>query len=183
MDAEEAAPDAPVVVLGASGLLGRAVRSDLEQSGHVVLGVSCSRAGPGLEQVDLTAGAAPLPENGAVWAFPELEALLDRARPRAVFNCAAERRPDHVQADPSAAEALNVHLPHAVARWCAAQSQPPLHVHLSTDYVFDGTSPPYAPDAPTNPLNAYGQSKARAERAVLSAGPEGRTIIVRVPIL
>ena len=52
----------------------------------------------------------------------------------------------------------------------------------SIDYVFDGTSPPYAPSAQTNPLNLYAISKRDAELAVL--GVKGaRAAVLRVPIL
>jgi len=39
---------------------------------------------------------------------------------------------------------------------------------ISTDYVFDGTSPPYNEDDETNPLNDYGLSKLEGEKCVLS---------------
>ena len=54
--------------------------------------------------------------------------------------------------------------------------------HPSLDYVFDGTSPPYAPSAQTNPLNLYGVTKRDGELAVL--GVQGaRIAVLRVPIL
>ena len=40
-------------------------------------------------------------------------------------------------------------------------------LYISTDYVFDGKSPPYNHDAPTNPLNEYGRMKRDGENAVL----------------
>lgn len=42
-------------------------------------------------------------------------------------------------------------------------------LYISTDYVFDGTSPPYNEDAKANPLNKYGQSKLEGEKITLGA--------------
>lgn len=39
-------------------------------------------------------------------------------------------------------------------------------VYISTDYVFDGTAPPYKEDAVPNPLNKYGKSKLEGENVV-----------------
>jgi dTDP-4-dehydrorhamnose reductase len=50
-------------------------------------------------------------------------------------------------------------------------------VHVSTDLVLDGRSPPYRDDAPTSAVNAYGRSKAAGEGAVLAACP--RAVVVR----
>jgi len=53
---------------------------------------------------------------------------------------------------------------------------------ISTDYVFDGTSPPYVPSAQPNPINLYGITKRDAEIAVL--GVEGAHVaVLRIPIL
>lgn len=50
------------------------------------------------------------------------------------------------------------------------------------DYVFDGTSPPYLPSSPTNPLQFYGQTKRDGEIAVL--GVQGaKSVVLRVPVL
>ena len=40
-------------------------------------------------------------------------------------------------------------------------------LYISTDYVFDGKSPPFNHDSPTNPLNEYGRMKRDGENAVL----------------
>lgn len=57
-----------------------------------------------------------------------------------------------------------------------------LSLGLSTDYVFDGTSPPYVPSAQPNPVNLYSTTKRDAELAVL--GIEGAHVaVLRVPIL
>ena len=40
-------------------------------------------------------------------------------------------------------------------------------LYISTDYVFDGTNPPFHHDSPTNPLNEYGRMKRDGEDVVL----------------
>ncbi len=59
---------------------------------------------------------------------------------------------------------------------------PPYLTQTRTDYVFDGTSPPYSPSSPTNPLQLYGETKRDGERVIL--GVEGaKSVILRVPVL
>lgn len=54
-------------------------------------------------------------------------------------------------------------------------------IYISTDYVFDGTTPPYEVEDKPNPLNFYGQTKLDGEEAIKSVYPEA--VILRVPIL
>jgi len=58
-------------------------------------------------------------------------------------------------------------------------------IYISTDYVFDGTSPPYAVDAEPNPLNFYGETKLAGETAILHGyeGKRGQRVVLRVPVL
>lgn len=51
----------------------------------------------------------------------------------------------------------------------ADSMQVPL-LYISTDYVFDGKSPPYAVDAVPNPLNLYGKTKLEGEKITLEVG-------------
>ncbi|WFD35058.1 Vacuolar protein sorting-associated protein vps5 [Malassezia cuniculi] len=158
-----------LIVTGASGLLGRAVVAEARQRGYEVKPVAFSRA-QGMERVDLTDREA-------------VARLVADYKPDAVIHTAAERRPDAVERDPQGAHALNVEAPAALAAACAALGRPAYLLALSTDYVFDGTSPPYRVDAATNPLNAYGTSKADAEKAVAESAVSGRASCVRVPVL
>ncbi|KAG8443993.1 hypothetical protein GDO86_009249 [Hymenochirus boettgeri] len=54
-------------------------------------------------------------------------------------------------------------------------------IYISSDYVFDGTSPPYREDSMPNPMNLYGKTKLEGERAVLK-NHEG-AVVLRVPVL
>jgi len=57
-------------------------------------------------------------------------------------------------------------------------------VYISTDYVFDGTSPPYEVGDKPNPVQLYGETKLAGEQAVLSVqSDKGRRIVLRVPVL
>ncbi len=90
-------------------------------------------------------------------------------RPRAVINAAAYTAVDQAESAPDAAHRLNAGAVAEIAEACAA-AQIPL-VHLSTDYVFDGSgTAPRGPDAPTAPLGVYGASKLAGEDAIRASG-------------
>lgn len=109
--------------------------------------------------------------------------LVAETQPDVVLHLAAERRPDVVQNDPSAARALNVDAVGALAESCAALPSPAYMVNVSTDYVFDGESPPYQVDDECQPLNAYGQSKRDGELQLLAKAEKGYATNLRVPVL
>lgn len=87
----------------------------------------------------------------------------------AVINAAAYTAVDGAETDEATAHVVNAMAPGAMARAAAARDLP--FVHISTDYVFDGSGDtPWGTDAPTAPLNAYGRSKLAGEQAVRAAG-------------
>ena len=77
-------------------------------------------------------------------------------RPEVVVNCAAFTKVDACEEDEERATAVNGA---AVANVAAAAGRAGARlVHVSSDYVFDGTArEPYREDAPTGPLSAYGR--------------------------
>ena len=94
----------------------------------------------------------------------------------AVINAAAWTAVDRAEAEESAAYLVNAAAPAAMALACAEKGLP--FVHVSTDYVFDGSGAvAFLPDDPTNPLGAYGRTKLAGERAVRAAG--GPHVILR----
>jgi dTDP-4-dehydrorhamnose reductase len=88
-----------------------------------------------------------------------------------VINAAAYTAVDKAESEEALATTINGTAPGAMAAACAARGIPFLHV--STDYVFDGTgTQPWQPGDATGPLGAYGRSKLVGEQAVrAAAGP------------
>lgn len=94
----------------------------------------------------------------------------------AVINAAAFTAVDRAESEEHDAFRINAEAPGAIARACAAQGIPFLHV--STDHVFAGDErrPMLPGDAP-RPVNAYGRSKLAGEEAVRASG--ARHVILR----
>ncbi len=86
-----------------------------------------------------------------------------------VINAAAYTAVDRAEQEEALATRINGEAPAAMARAAAARQIP--FLHISTDYVFDGTGDqPFAPGAATAPLGAYGRSKLAGETGVSAAG-------------
>ena len=102
--------------------------------------------------------------------------LIEAVKPVGVINASAYTAVDRAESEPDAAYRLNRDAVGEMARACAAADIP--FVHISTDYVFDGTkAEPYVETDLRNPLSVYGASKAAGEDAVEAAG--GRWTIFR----
>ncbi|WP_414448521.1 dTDP-4-dehydrorhamnose reductase family protein [Burkholderia sp. 22PA0099] len=170
-----------LALIGASGLLGRAVAAALAPRREWQLVATVRDPG------SATAQAAARLAGLAPEALTPLDVLDPRAldrffaaqRPAAVIVCAAERRPDVCERQPEAARAINVTAPAEIA--ARAEAGGAWTLAMSTDYVFDGRAAPYREtDAPA-PLNAYGRSKADGETALLAAS--SRACALRLPLL
>lgn len=136
-------------------MLGQAVVQEARSRGWDALGLS-------REQADVTNRAGLL---GEVRTF----------RPQVVVNCAAHTKVDACETEVERAFAINGEGAGNAA--AAAESAGARFIHVSTDYVFDGTSrEPYREDAATAPLSVYGQSKLDGERRALEYD---RALVVR----
>src|SRR4051812_24018655 len=134
-----------LLVTGAAGMLGRDVVAAAESAGHDVRPL----AGPDLAITDAAA----------------VRAAVADARPDAVINCAAWTDVDGAEAEEEAATRINGDGPGNLA------AAAPFLVHVSSDYVFDGTATaPYTEGDPTGPRTAYGRSKLAGEHAVAEQG-------------
>lgn len=97
-------------------------------------------------------------------------------RPDLVINAAAYTAVDRAEEDEATARLVNGDTPGALARACQQIGAPVLHV--STDYVFDGSGEvPWPVDALTGPLGAYGRTKLAGEDGIRAAG--GQHAILR----
>lgn len=151
-----------ILLLGANGQLGRTFldHGGLAARGELTIATrdgALAHGGHG-ETADLS-----IPES--------LPVLLDRVRPEVIVNAAAYTAVDRAEQEEALATRVNGEAVGALGRWAAAHGA--LVIHYSTDYVFDGSqSQPYAVDAPTGPLGAYGRSKLAGEQALRDSGAD-----------
>lgn len=93
-----------------------------------------------------------------------------------IINCAAYTAVDKAESEPELANEIN----HLAVKHMAelAKSQQIKLVHISTDYVFDGTNHmPYVESDQTNPQSVYGQTKLDGELAIQAVNPSNSIII------
>ncbi len=150
------------IVTGASGLLGREVVPALSKKWNVI----------GLSHTPReNCRAIDLRERD------QIAALVRETKPDAVVHLAAYREPDFCEDHPAEAKRLNVDPVRFFTETLPASSR---LLFVSTDYVFDGTVPPYTETGARNPISEYGRNKCAAED-ILAALASG--IALRVPLL
>jgi dTDP-4-dehydrorhamnose reductase len=150
-----APPTRKVLITGAGGQVGRALLDAVPEDFEAV---ACTHA-----QLDIGASEA-------------VRDCVGSQRPAVIINAAAYTAVDKAESEPDAAQRINAEGPRHLAmaaRECGARL-----LHISTDFVFDGTaSVPYRPDAATNPLSVYGRTKRDGEAAVAEVLPQHSTIV------
>ncbi|MEP0964092.1 MAG: dTDP-4-dehydrorhamnose reductase [Roseobacter sp.] len=99
----------------------------------------------------------------------QVAAILSQTQADAIINAAAYTAVDKAESEADVAQAVNGTSVGIMAAHAAAQGIP--FVHISTDYVFDGTgASPRAPHEATGPLGVYGESKLAGEALITGAG-------------
>jgi len=141
-----------ILVTGARGMLGTEVVKTLEMCGHEVWGTDISSKE---DKIDIT-------------RQDQVRYALSSFKPSWVVNCAAYTNVDLAEDHEDQALALNGKGPDLLAHACRKLSV--RLMHISTDYVFDGTKgKPYTEDDSPNPINVYGASKLAGENAIRHA--------------
>lgn len=145
-----------IVLLGGSGLLGRALVQTFSARGIPVFA-------PSREALDVT----------DVFG---LQLAMQRIRPKVVVNAAAFTDVDGAEVEQDLCRRINADGAGHVAK--ASQDVGAALVHMSTNFVFDGGSArPYTEADPINPISWYGATKAEGEQRVLDV--HRRAIILR----
>ncbi|MDB5497120.1 MAG: dTDP-4-dehydrorhamnose reductase [Phenylobacterium sp.] len=150
------APARPLLIVGATGTLGKALARACEWRG-----IDYRLTGRGELSLD---------DEGSI------ARVLEAAQPWAVVNAAGWVRVDDAEADPAGCMAANAEGAVRLARACRDRGLP--FTGFSSDLVFDGRRDrPYVEGDAPGPLNVYGASKARAEAEILGLG--GQALMVR----
>ena len=105
-----------------------------------------------------------------------VDELIQGIKPEVIINCAAYTQVDKAEEVRDLAISINAHGAAHIA-WSAKAIHAYL-IHISTDYVFDGSiTAPVKEDHPTNPLNVYGESKLLGEKEVSRLLPQNSLIL------
>jgi dTDP-4-dehydrorhamnose reductase len=144
-------PVQPILIIGATGTLGSAFARICEERNLAFRVLT-------RQELDIADPAS-------------VEAAIERYKPWAIVNAGGYVRVQDAEQDSAGCMRANAHGPVVLAIACARHQ-----VHLltfSSDLVFDGSKgSAYVESDPVAPLNVYGQSKAEAERRVLSVNPD-----------
>jgi len=142
--------DGSLLVVGASGFLGRTLIEALDDTERTAVGLSRT-------ECDITDPVA-------------VDRAIGQHRPRLIVNAAAFSGVDAAETERADAMAVNGAGPAILGSRAAADEIP--IVHISSDYVFDGAMQrPYVEDDPVCPLGYYGQTKAAGEERLREVQP------------
>lgn len=143
---------------GANGLLGQKL-------------IELLRTDDSIEIIATARGANRLPFKEGYSYFPmditdesNVQSVFDEVVPNTVIHTAAMTNVDQCEAEKEACWKQNVTAVEYLIKACGKHNS--FLVHVSTDFIFDGSAGPYAEDAIPNPISFYGWSKYAAEKAV-----------------
>lgn len=146
-----------VLLFGSNGLIGSEFKEQLSAS-------------PSFELIPLVLADCDILNT------TDLQKCFEEHKPNVVINCAGYTNVEKSEDEEELASKINGHAVGEMAKLCKEHDAALLH--LSTDYVFDGTKgEPYTEDDKPNPLSAYGRGKLLGEQLSLQNNP--KTYVVR----
>jgi dTDP-4-dehydrorhamnose reductase len=125
--------------------------------------------------------------NSIYWFFSTIKTLdllrldtissfLNDINPSVIINCAAYTSVDKAETESKLADTINYKAVDIISKWTSSNNVK--LIHISTDYVFDGSSKiPLSENSNTNPINEYGSSKLKGEQVCLKN--DTNSIIIR----
>jgi len=159
-----------LLVIGASGLLGSKLMVQAQGRYEVF----------GSYNPDVDGKTSWRLESMDIGSKEDVERLFEKVKPDVVILTAAMTNVDVCEKEPLLANRINATGPELVARPCKKLGM--RLVHVSTDYVFDGTKTrKYKEDDVPRPISVYGSTKLAGERAVLSTLPDA--VVARPAVL
>ncbi|WP_088890088.1 dTDP-4-dehydrorhamnose reductase [Leptolyngbya ohadii] len=142
-----------ILLIGKAGQVGHELQQMLMPLGRVV--------GVARDELDLT-------------QVEQIRQVIQTAQPDLIVNAAAYTAVDKAESEVELAQAINGTAPTVMAEEARSLKIP--LIHISTDYVFDGSqSTPYREIDPTNPIGVYGQSKLAGEIGIQQVCEESAT--------
>ena len=159
-----------ILLTGSNGLLGQKIIYNAVSKPEINL-IATAR---GANRTTLKAGYTYAPLD--ITNEDDINKLFETYKPHILINTAAATNVDACEVNKEEATLLNVTAVQYLAEACKKYQTH--FIHLSTDFVFDGTaSVPYLETDKTNPLSVYGASKLAGEELVLKNNPD--SIIIR----
>ena len=102
----------------------------------------------------------------SVTEYEKVDLIIREKKPDVIVNCAAFTNVDACEENPKMAKSVNSDSVANLAKSCRHQGVK--LIQISSDYVFDGESPPFSEESERNPIQEYGKSKSTAEEIIQS---------------
>ncbi len=162
-----------VLITGSNGLLGQKLVDLYKTNSSVELIATARGADRYPDKTGYTYASLDITQKN------EVDSVLDLYQPDVVINTAAMTNVDACESEREACDALNIHAVDFLVNACNRINAH--FVHVSTDFIFDGTHGPLTEDEKPSPISYYGLSKVKAEEIVQAKSKSwaiARTVLV-----
>ena len=162
-----------ILVTGSNGLLGQKLVELLLTKDDYLIATAKSKS---TLAIDLPKGEF---HSLDITNPDEIQKVIQQSKPDAIINTAAMTQVDHCETEREKCWANNVTAVESLVKVCEKTKT---HlIHVSTDFIFDGTRGPLDESEKPNPLSYYGESKLAAEVAIQKSNIDWailRTVLV-----